>query len=81
MSSETVYQLLRYLEALPKLPQWQGVKPRGVLVAPGLKRGVKEMLDARGIGYVRLHYRDLKPDEEPAAKRTKTPSKKSRSRR
>jgi RecB family endonuclease NucS len=62
VSSETVYQLARYLEVLPKMSEWKGTSPRGILVAPGLKKGVRELLKEREIGYVRIGYQDLKDD-------------------
>lgn len=59
IGSSTPYQLLRYLAALTKLPAWQLQTPRGILVAPGLARGTKELLAELGLGYVRLAFEDV----------------------
>lgn len=56
---EVAYQLLRYIHALEAMPEWQGKTPRGILVAPSLRRGMKELLDERGLGFVRLTYQDV----------------------
>lgn len=56
---EVAYQLLRYIHALEVMPEWQGKTPRGILVAPSLRRGMKELLDERGLSFVRLTYQDV----------------------
>lgn len=77
VSIESCYQLLRYIESVQTMEEWKGCTPRGILVAPGLRKGVKEFLDQRGLGYVRISYNDLKgrrdeqPKRRPARKKRK----------
>jgi RecB family endonuclease NucS len=74
VSMESCYQLLRYIEAVQTMEEWKGCTPRGILVAPGLRKGVKEFLDQRGLAYVRIGYDDLK--EQPARKPKRRASRK-----
>lgn len=74
VSSETAYQLDRYREALPKMPQWEGTKPRCILVAPGLKKGVRELLKEKEIGYVRIGYQDLKEELRQVSRKRRSAS-------
>lgn len=57
--AETVYQVLRYLDALEQMPGGEGVRARGILVGPGLARTVGPLLAKHHIGFVRLAYKDL----------------------
>lgn len=57
--AETVYQVLRYLDALEQMPGWEGSRARGILVGPGLARTVGPLLAKHQIGFVRMAYKDL----------------------
>jgi RecB family endonuclease NucS len=70
---EVAYQIQRYLDALKKMPDWGELAARGMLVAPGLTKGVKELLAEREVEYVRLSFEDLEAQAQERAERDPRP--------
>lgn len=58
--AETVYQILRYLDALAGMKEWEAHRPRGILVAPGHARTVGPLLARHAIGFTRLGFAELR---------------------
>lgn len=62
IGSEVIYQLLRYIHALPLQKQWANSKPRGVLVAHSISKPARELLRRHEMDFVRLSYENVVED-------------------
>jgi predicted nucleotidyltransferase len=70
---EVAYQVQRYLDALEKMPEWAGQPKRGIVIAPGLAKGCKELLVEKDIEYIRLSLEDLQEKTKKAASKDESP--------
>lgn len=70
---EVAYQVQRYLDALEKMPEWADQPKRGIVIAPGLVKGCRELLAEKGIDFFRLSLEELEEKAQEVAGQDERP--------